>query len=520
LIPNGKRSMDARISKFNKLVLTLILFTAGAAAVYFFLGAREHVGLERTWVQEDRPPYFIEGAAATATEIASTEAQITGSRNNAIVRAARKVGSSVVSVSTIQVQIVRDPWFDLFYPFRRGIERKHYGLGSGFIIDKRGYVLTNQHVIEDADVIKATLANGEEFEAKIAGADYESDLAVLKIDANSDLPVAELGDSSELLVGEWAIAIGNPFGFLLKDSQPTVTVGVISAMGRSLQEDNRVFNNLIQTDASINPGNSGGPLVNCYGQVIGVNTAIFSTSGGSQGVGFAIPINTAKRVIDELIQYGMVIEPWVGIEYQELNEDIARHLGSPVSEGLLISDIAEGSPAQKAGLMRGDIVIKIGERSVHTLDEATEIDNLLRSGQDVTFRIIRNGEFQDISVKVEAAESAETAKAWFGLVVQAPTPEAAKKYGLSSYRKGVLVIRIDKDSPADRAELRRGDLILSMAKEQTDFFRNFGGDEGIEIKTIDDFRKFVSGIRRGQRIRIVFERKTQMWRTYLAAVRD
>jgi len=468
-------------------------------------------------MQDGGPPYFIERAAAD-TEVASTEAEITHSRNNAIVQAARKVGSSVVSVSTVQVEIVRDPWFDLFYPFRRGMERKHYGLGSGFIIDKRGYILTNQHVIEDADTIKISLANGEEFEARVVGADYESDLAMLKVDAKTDLPAAELGDSSDLLVGEWAIAIGNPFGFLLKDSQPTVTVGVVSATDRSLRENGRVFDNLIQTDASINPGNSGGPLVNCYGQVIGVNTAIFSTSGGSQGVGFAIPINNAKQKINELIQYGMVMEPWVGVEYQELNKDIAAHLGSPVSEGLLISDIAEGGPAEKAGLMRGDIVVKIGDQSVRTLDEATAAGKLLKSGQEAIFRVVRNGEFQDITVKVGSAETAEVAKAWFGMVVQVPTREAAKKYGLSSYRKGVLVIQVDRNSPADAAELRRGDLILTMAKEQADVFRSF--DEEIEIKTIDDFRKFVSGIRSGQRIRIVFKRKEKLWRTYLAAVRS
>jgi len=470
-------------------------------------------------LQDGGPPYFIEGAAATGIEEKSaTEAQITYSRNNAIVQSARKVGPSVVSVSTVQVEIVRDPWFDLFYPFRRGVERKHYGLGSGFIIDKRGYILTNQHVIEGADMIKITLANGEEFEAKVMGADYESDLAVLKIDIESDLPVAELGDSSDLLVGEWAIAIGNPFGFLLKDSQPTVTVGVVSATGRSLQESGRVFNDLIQTDASINPGNSGGPLVNSYGQVIGVNTAIFSTSGGSQGIGFAIPINAAKQVINELIQHGMVMEPWVGIEYQELNKDIVAHLGSPVSEGLLISDIVEGSPAQKAGLMRGDIVVKIGDQSVRTLDEVAAAEKLLSSGQEAIFRVVRNGEFRDITVKVGAAEAAGVAKAWFGITIQAPTRETARKYGFPSYRKGVIVIQVEKNSPADEAELQRGDLILRMAKEQAGFFRSL--DEETEIKNIDDFRKFVSSIRRGQRIKIVFERKKELWRTYLTAVRD
>jgi serine protease Do len=509
--------MDIRSSRFSRFALILILFCAGAVAVYFFLEARQRSGLQRTRMPEGGPPYFIEGMATTAAEVASIEAEITYSLNNAIVQAVQKAGPSVVSISTVQVQIVRDPWFDLFSPFRRGMRREHYGLGSGFIIDKRGYILTNQHVIEDADVVKVTLATGEEFEAKTIGADYESDLAVLKVDARSDLPIAQLGDSADLLVGEWAIAIGSPFGFLIKESQPTVTVGVISATGRSLQQNGRVFSDLTQTDASINPGNSGGPLVNCYGQVIGINTAIFSTSGGSQGVGFAIPINTAKQVISKLIQYGMVVEPWVGVEYQELNKDIAEHLGSPVNEGLLISDIVAGSPAQKAGLMPGDIVVKIGDRSVRTLDEAAAVAKLLESDQEVVFRIVRTGEFQDIPVKVGAAEAAGIAKAWFGLVVQSPTQETAREYRLSSYRKGVLVIQVDRNSPADKAELRPGDLILSMAKGQADFFRSFGRDK--EIKNVDDFRKFVSGIRSGQRIKIIFKRRKELWQTYLTAVR-
>ncbi len=507
--------MDALNNRYSKFALILILLVVLGTAYLLF--DRGLPGLRGERGSKGGPPYFIEGTDV-AYENTLAEDEITCSRNNAIVKSARKVGPSVVSISTIQ--IVRDPWFDLFYPFRRGMERKHYGLGSGFIIDKRGYILTNQHVIEDADEIKVTLADGSEFKARIMGADYESDLAVLKVDTRSDLPVAELGDSADLLVGEWAIAIGSPFGFLLKDSQPTVTVGIISATGRTLQGDGRILNDAIQTDADINPGNSGGALANCYGQVIGINTAIFSTSGGSQGVGFAIPINAAKRVINELIQHGMVMEPWVGIEYQKLGKDIASHIGSPVDDGLLISHIIEDSPAQKAGLLRGDIVVKIGDSTTHTLDEAAAAVKKLQSGQEVVFRIVRDREFRDILVEVGTIETAGVAKTWFGLVVQAVTPEAARKYKLSSYRKGVLVIQVESRSPADKAELERGDLILRMAKEESGSFRSFGRNEEVDIKTIDDFRKFVSGIRNGQRIRIIFERKGELWRTYLTATKN
>ena len=506
--------MSARSSGFNRLALILILFSVGMVLVYFLLQVRERPDLQSG--STDRPPYFVEGLPVA--EIDSTTDEITYSRNNAIVEAARKVGPSVVSVSTVQVEIVSDPWFDFFYPFNQGMERKHYGLGSGFIFDKRGYVITNQHVIEGADEVKVTLTNSDEFEAKIVGADYESDLAVLKLDAGSDLPVAELGDSDDLMVGEWAIAIGSPFGFLLRDSQPTVTVGVVSATKRSLQQKDRVFKGLIQTDASINPGNSGGPLANCHGRIIGINTAIFSTSGGSQGVGFAIPINTAKLVINELIQHGTVVELWVGIEYQELNKDIARHLDSPVGEGLLISDIADDSPAQKAGLMRGDIVLKIGGRKVRTLDEANEAIQLSRENRECTFSIVRNGKSQDVLVKLGTA-AVGTAKAWFGLAVQVPTPELARKYRLSTHKRGVLVTQVDGRSAADKAGLQRGDLILSMTKRQTGVLRNFGRDRNVEIKNIDDFRKFVSGVGSGQRIRIIFERKRELWYGDLMAVK-
>ncbi len=510
--------MDSQSSRFNRFALILILLFAGLAAAYFFFEARERSELQAKERPEGNPPYFVEASVTDNAEAVSATVEITHSRSNAIVEAAQKVGPSVVSISTVQVQTVRDPWFDLFYPFGGGMKRKYYGLGSGFIIDKRGYILTNQHVIENADEIKVTLASGDEFEAKFIGVDHEFDLAVLKIRAKSELPATELGDSSNLLVGEWAIAIGSPFGFLLEDAQPTVTVGVISAIGRSIQQNGMIFSDLVQTDASINPGNSGGPLVNCYGQVIGINTAIFSTSGGSQGIGFAMPINTAKRVINELIQHGMVIESWVGIGYQELSEDIIEHLGSTVSQGLLISDIVEGGPAQKAGLMRGDIVIKIGDQPVRTLDEAADVGKMLQSGQKVIFHVMRGGEFRDITVEVGVTEASGMARTLLGITVQTPTSETARKYKLSSYRKGVLVIQVDRNSPADKAELRRGDLILRVAKEQNGFFRSFEGDGETDIRTMDDFRKFVSGIRRGQRIRIILEREKELWRTYLTVV--
>lgn len=511
--------MDSSNHRFSKIISILILVLAIIAIAYWIFRVKYGSDLGKSGIKKDNRPYFVEHINSNSDKILSVGSEITASRNNAIVKAAHKVGPSVVSITTIQVQTIRDPWFDLFSPFGQEYERKNYGLGSGFIIDKRGYILTNQHVIMDVDSIKVSLPNGEEYKARLVGSDYESDLAVLKIDADSELPVAEFGNSSDLLVGEWAIAIGNPFGFLIKDAQPTVTVGVVSALGRRMQEKGRNFVNLIQTDAAINPGNSGGPLVNSLGQVIGINTAIFSQSGGSHGIGFAIPINTAKTIIDELIQYGSVAETWLGVEYQELNKDVAEHVGLSTNSGLMISDVADDSPAQKAGLKQGDIVYKIDDRSVSKVDEADEATRLIKPDQEATFYIIRKGENKIIKLRAEKAESAGIARAWFGLTVHALTPELAKKHELSSHKKGVVVIQVDPNSSAGKAELQIGDLILAISEIQSGIFQNFSVNE-VEIKNIDSFRKFMSNIKEGQRIRIVFERKKELWRTYLTIVRN
>ena len=477
--------------------------------------------INRTWhyfqTSQNRPkgPYFKEGIIRTVAETELTEAEITGTRNNAIVQAIRKVGASVVSISTVRV--VSDPWFEFFYPFGDA-KRKYYGLGSGFIIDNRGYIVTNCHVIEDADVITVTLTNGKHLDAEVIGLDKQSDIAVLKVEENSNYTIAELGDSSDLLVGEWVIAIGNPFGYLMKDSQPTVTVGVISATGRSFQKEGVRLNNLIQTDAAINPGNSGGPLVNCYGQVIGINTAIFSTTGGYQGVGFAIPINTAKKIITKLIEHGIVKEPWLGIDFQELTTEIVEYFGLKDIHGALVSDVVKGSPADKAGLLNGDIVTKIGDQDIKSSEDAIEKCRLLSAGENVAFRVFRKGEFRNILITVEDDDVANSADRVFGFIVQANTQKLAKKYKLSSYKTGVVIIQVRKNSPAYEAELEEGDLILRMAKVESDLFSEFSVSE--DINNLNDFRRFISRVRKNQTIRIIFERKGELWRTNLKALED
>lgn len=505
--------MNIHSLKFDRITLILIIFIAIILViVYLFisiLNKSEHV-------QIYNGPYFTEGISRTSSEVSFIQASISGARNNSIVQAIRKVGDSVVSIST--VHLVRDPWFEFFYPFGGERERKYYGLGSGFVIDERGYIATNYHVIEDADVIKVTLTNGKEYQATVIGGDRESDLAVLKINADDKLTVAEIGNSSDILVGEWVIAIGNPFGYLMKDSQPTVTVGVISATGRSFQKDDIRLRDLIQTDAAINPGNSGGPLVNSYGQVIGINTAIFSTTGGYQGVGFAIPINTAKKVIIELIERGMLLESWVGLEYQELNKDLIQHLGLPVNEGVLITYVVDNSPAKKSGLVEGDVILMIGDQKINSIEKVAEISTSLSTKDSIIFRILRKDKFIDINLKPENPEISGIARKLLGIVVQSPTPESSLKYGLSSYRKGVMIIHVDRKSPAERAKLGKGDMIIKMLMEKTETFKRIIIDK--DINNLNDFNEFVSDVRKGQIIKIVLERKQELWQTYVNASTD
>jgi serine protease Do len=289
-------------------------------------------------------------------------------RENAVVKAIKKVSPAVVNISS-EFEVHKranpfsgfglDPSFESFFKdfFDPGYEQKYKrtSLGSGVIIDgKRGFILTNKHVIIKSSTITVTLKDGREFKAKIVGADPDSDLAVLRISPRGNLPVIEMGNSGNLMIGETVIAIGNPFGF-----SNTVTTGVISAVNRSVKVDDTFYHNFIQTDASINPGNSGGPLLNIYGELIGINTAIYAKA---QGIGFAIPINKAKRVISDLIKYGEVIPAWIGITVQDMDAELAKYLNVSNIKGVLVKKTEVSGPAFKSGIRVGDIIQYIGSR--------------------------------------------------------------------------------------------------------------------------------------------------------------
>jgi serine protease Do len=340
-------------------------------------------------------------------------ADISSSRKSAIVTAAQRVSPAVVSVSVVTTRVVRtdpfggllhDEFWDRFYPpteYRQRIP----GLGSGVIVEARGLLLTNEHVVRNAEQITVTLTDGRQLPAQVLGSSATYDLAVLKVDAGK-LPTAPLGDSDDLVVGEWAIAIGNPFGYLLNDTQPTVTAGVVSATRRDIKSevtDTGVYKNMIQTDAAINPGNSGGPLVNGDGDVIGINTFIFTRGGGSLGIGFAIPINLARRLVDEIEKYGRVRAAWPGMQVQEVTPFLARRLGFEDLGGLVVSRVESGGPADRAGVRVGDRIRRVNEQAVNSVDDAQRGIYGAQVGDRLKLGIERGSRKLDLSLTLAEA---------------------------------------------------------------------------------------------------------------------
>ncbi len=367
--------------------------TRVSVALVFVVGAAMGVGAMAA-VQR--------GAGGAAKPPAPPATSISASRGSAIVSAAQRVSPAVVSVSVIASRTVRvdpfggmfrDDFFDRFFP-QSEYRQRVPGLGSGVIVNASGITLTNSHVIRDAEQIRVNLPDGRHYEAKVLGDSPVYDLAVLQILDAKDLPVAPLGNSDSLVVGEWAIAIGNPFGYLLDDSQPTVTAGVVSATKRDIKSEasqSGVYKNMIQTDAAINPGNSGGALVNGDGEVIGINAFIFTQGGGSIGLGFAIPINLAKRLLEEIRVYGRVRAAWPGLQVQPVTEYLAQRLGWRDLGGLVVTRVADGGPAAKAGLKPGDRIRKVNGRVTDSLDDVQGIMYGAGVGDVLTLDVERDG---------------------------------------------------------------------------------------------------------------------------------
>lgn len=343
----------------------------------------------------------------------SLQDEITLSRRNAIVRAVEKIEPTVVGITITQIirtrlfpSIFDDPLFRHFFPeFRREYQRKVYGLGSGVIVTKDGYILTNEHVIENAQEIVVTLTNGDQMTGTLIGSDPRLDLAVIKIEG-TQFHHAILGDSDDLIIGEWAIAIGNPFGFVLDKSHPTVTVGVISAVDRDFESrpGERMYKDMIQTDAAINQGNSGGPLVNSNGEVIGINTFIFTGgqySEGSIGIGFAIPIKKAKRILNELLRYGRIRDFWTGISIQDVDWLIGQSLDLESTDGAIVSQVDSDSPGQEAGLQVGDIIVEVNSQQVKDADDVINVFAEGQVGDIYTLIVQRKGKARTIQLELQ-----------------------------------------------------------------------------------------------------------------------
>jgi len=375
-------------------------------------------------------------------------------------------------------------------------EYKQVGVGSGVIIDPQGYILTNQHVVDEADKLTVVLPDGREFKAEVKGQDPRSDLAIIKINAKN-LPVAILGDSDNLKIGQWVVAIGNPFGTAMDNPEPTVTTGVISALHRALGKTlgrGRDYSDLIQTDAAINPGNSGGPLVNLKGEVVGINVAIFSTSGGYQGIGFAVPSNTAKRIVSRLIEGKNIEYGWMGVTVQDLSEDLAGYFGLSDKNGVLVSGVLKEGPAQKAGVKKGDIIKQFDSKAINsvkdllTLVNKTEVGRkvkvtCLREKKEMVFEVAISSRPQDKDLSQQFGGEAQDQiqpGVWRGLTVADLDSREAHKFNIRE-SEGVVVVDVKSNSPADGAGLIPGDVILEMNRQK--------------VKDAEEFAKLAQGVK-------------------------
>ena len=431
---------------------------------------------------------------------ASSAVLFEGARPPSFAAIARRTMPVVVNISTTWQRSVRgssDPiedFFSRFFGEALPRENNQRNLGSGILISKDGDILTNYHVVRNADLIKVKLSDQSEHEARLVGKDERTDLALIRIRKTAgNMPFAKLGSSGQLEVGDWVMAIGNPFGL-----EHTVTAGIVSAKGRVIGAG--PYDNFIQTDASINPGNSGGPLINAMGEVVGVNSAIYSQSGGNVGIGFAIPIDLAKKVVDQLRRNGRVVRGWLGVRAQDVSPTLALSLGLARYRGdmAIVTEVAEGSPAADAGVRSGDVLIEFNGKPVPKSHEFPAIIADIPPGQKITLKIVRDRKEQTLGLKIgelpdenDPTQQTEARDPELGLRVQRVTPEAARRLGLGS-AKGVLVIEVQPNSPADQVGIEPADVIREVNQRP--------------INNVKEFERATRQGRRGDRILLLVQR--------------
>jgi len=427
------------------------------------------------------------------------------SRETPVVKAVRSVSPAVVNIST-EIEVRRraspfsgfgmDPLFEEFFKdfFDPGYEQKYNrtSLGSGVIIDgAKGYILTNAHVISKTGKIRAVLNDEREFEVQVVGADPDSDLAVLRIVSSTALPDIQMGNSDDLMIGETVIAIGNPFGF-----SNTVTTGVISALKRSIRTEDRVYHEFIQTDASINPGNSGGPLLNINGELIGINTAIYAKA---QGIGFAIPINKARKIVSDLIRYGEVVAAWIGVTVQDVDPRLAQYMNLPAPGGVLIREVEKNGPGGKAGLQNGDIILSIGNQPLFSSEDYRTAMRHYAAGDPVSINLWRNGKKKTITATasifpLELAKG--LASRLMGITVEDLTIPNRSRFRIQ-VKDGALITEIHRQSYLAGIGVQPGDVIRQL--------------DDITIRTVEDFEKAIVRYRQKPSVVILLQRGDQQY---------
>jgi len=368
------------------------------------------------------------------------------------------------------------------FEHRQAPQKPRYAYGSGFIVSKDGYILTNNHIAEEADVVTVQLQNGREYTAEKVGTDSSTDIALLKID-DTDLPALSFADASQIEVGEWALAIGNPLGL-----QASVSAGIVSAKGRADLDIVRI-ESFIQTDAAINMGNSGGPLVNLHGEVIGMNTVIVTNTGGNMGIGFAVPSNFLQNVMSELIEHGQLSRGFLGVALQHVDSDIASAVGLDRVYGALVAEVVPEGPADKAGIQSGDIILEVGETSVDTLGTFRNVVAFAKPGQELVLKIRRNDEEMVVTAVIgdhpDNDQPTASLEESIGISVEPVTPELVTKYKLDT-STGLLIVQIDPDSLAYHAGLRAGHVILAI--------------NGQSVTTAQEFSQAIKNAKKGKRL--------------------